>query len=260
MSSARAWLTAAVAMAAVGLVGCSSTVNLTPPAPGSMLLPPTELPNGFNAQPATVTDLRNANDADLAAAANWKVVPAECRPTVDAAVNKKLDSDSAAVLTASSMTASLANVVFVGTRDLTADEKEHTGRCATTRTTIVGGTREGAVIASENRELTAPQLDGKTAGRLGQVGRLTISRMLLVRTDTTTTMPDGAASRKVSFAGYADAKSPGADDDKHRFTIQLTVVGQSTRFAKPFPEVRPPMTDKQFAELFSRALVAAGKA
>ncbi|MFT4200560.1 hypothetical protein [Gordonia sp. (in: high G+C Gram-positive bacteria)] len=260
MGSPRAWSAVAVAFVIAGLVGCSSTVNLTPPEPGAMLLAPTDLPSGFNPVPTTVAGLKSGNDELLALAAKATVAPAECRPTADADMNKRLTQDNAAALTARSMDATLANVVFEGARDLTADERERTGKCATTKTTIVGGTRDGAVITADQRKLVAPVLDGKGPGQLGQVGRLSITQMLVVRTDTTTTMPDGATSRAVSFAGYAATHSPGKDSSKNRFTIVLTVAGQATPFAKPFPDVSPPMSDKEFVEVFSKALVAAGKA
>lgn len=225
-----------------------------------MLLAPAELPATFTAQDATVQQLTEGNAALLAAAEQAEVAPRECRPTADADMNRRMSEDDAAVLAARSPEASLTNVVFAGARDVDADLRENTDACATTRTTVAQGSRAGAVITAEHRKLAAPVLAGQGAGRLGLVGRLSITQMLVLRTDTTTTMPDGATSRSASFAGYAVGQTPAAKDKKADFTVALTVVGASTPFTTPFPELTPPMSDKEFAELFSKALVAAGRA
>ncbi|GED96736.1 hypothetical protein nbrc107697_07750 [Gordonia crocea] len=253
-------MAAAVVAVAVGLVGCSSTVDLDPPKPGAMLLAPTALPSGFTATATTVAELAAANAGPLAEAAHTPVVPADCRPTADAGLNGRLDDDTAAVLTARSSDATLSNLVVAGPRDIDADVREHTGACATTRTTLTTGGRAGAVVIAEHRKLAPPVLSGAAAGRLGLVGRLTISQMFLFRADTTTTLPDGTTSRSVSFAGYAAAHAPGSESAANRFTIALTVSGDPTGFAKPFPEVTEPMSDKGFVELFVKALTAAGQA
>ena len=39
----------------------------------------------------------------------------------------------------------------------------------------------------------------------------------------------------------------------------VTVAGDSTPFATPFPEVAEPMSDQEFLELFSKALAAAAQ-
>ncbi|GAA3027386.1 hypothetical protein GCM10010528_06430 [Gordonia defluvii] len=223
-----------------------------------MLLAPTALPAGFTAVAATVAELVAANAGPLAAASRAPIAPLECRPTADADLNKRLDDDNAAVLAARSSAAALSNLVFAGTRDIDADVRERTGACATTRTTIVGGARAGAVVTAEHRRLAPPILNGVAPGRLGRLGRLAIAQMFVVRTDTTTTLPDGATSRAVSFAAYAAARTPGpaATGD---YTIAVTVAGDSTPFATPFPEVAEPMSDQEFVELFSKALAAAAQ-
>ncbi|GAB11619.1 hypothetical protein GOARA_082_00060 [Gordonia araii NBRC 100433] len=224
-----------------------------------MLLAPSALPSGFSPVTTTVDELVRANAGPLDAVARMRFAPPDCRPTADAELNNRMSDENAAVLAARSLDASLTNIVVAGTRDIDADVRERTGNCATTRTTITEGTRTGAVITAEHRKLTPPKLTGERAGRLGLLGRLEVTQMFVFRTDTTTTMPDGATSRSVSFAGYAAAHTPGPDDGKNRFTVAVTVAGAATPFAKPFPEVSEPVTDKEFVELFGRALSAAGR-
>ncbi len=259
MGSPRAVSAIAVVVAILGLVGCSSTVDLAPAEPGAMLLAPMELPPGFGPVSATVAELVAANAGPLAAAARAVVAPPDCRPTADADLNGRLSDDDAALLAARSPDASLSNLVFAGDRDIDADVRQRTGACATTRTTIPDGVRAGAIITAEHRVLPPPVLTGARPGRLGQLGRLTITQIVLFRTDSTTTLPDGTTSRSVSYAGYAAVHSPGADAP-HRYTVALTVAGDPTPFVKPFPEVRDPMSERAFLELFSKALTAAARA
>ena len=259
MGSPRASSAIAAAAAVIGLVGCSSTVDLAPPAPGTMLLSPSSLPSGFSPVSAGIGELVDANAEALAVAAKAGVVPAQCRPTADADLNKRLDTDNAAVLAARSADATLSNLVVALARNIDADIAERTGGCATTRTTITEGSRAGAVITAEHRKLTPPQLVGARPGRLGRLGRLDISQMLALRTDTTTTLPDGTTSRSVSFAAYAAARTSGPSE-RNRYTVSVTVAGDPTPFTKPFPDVSEPMSDTAFLELFSKALAAAGRA
>lgn len=246
----------AVMAATASLVGCGD--GTVPPAsvatsavPADLLLAPGQLPGGFAPAQLAVADLVEGNRGNIEAANAAEVTPPDCRPTADADLNEQIDAANSAVLAARSSTASLVELVTTAQRDIPADIAASTGRCAITTTVIREGNLRGARIVTRYTELPTPaQMQG--SDRLHQA--------LVLRSDVTTTLPDGAASTQVGFAGYA-LLSPAAEQTaaSDAVTVQLTMSGESTPASDPPTDAQPPVTDAAFGKLFDDAVNAASR-
>ncbi|MDY6809074.1 MAG: hypothetical protein SW127_08645 [Actinomycetota bacterium] len=246
---------AAVAlMSTASLVGCGdggapagqASVSAVP---ADLLLATGRLPAGFAPAQLSVSDLVEGNREPIEAAAEADVSPPDCRPTADAELNQEIDAANSAVLAARSSAASLVELVTTAQRDISADIAASTGRCATTTTVIGNGNLRGARIVTRYTELPTPP-QARESDRLRQ--------SVLLRSDVTTTLPDGTATTQVGFAGYALLVPDGdTTDSGAAVTVQLTVSGESTAASDPPADARPPMTDAAFGALFDDALSAA---
>lgn len=213
-------------------------------APADLLIDPSGLPPGFGPVSLPITELTESNGSQLAAARSATVVPDRCRPSADADLNHRLSEVNAAVLGARSGAGTLVEVVTTETRDITADITASTGECAHTRTTIRQGSLAGATIDTVFTPLPNPP----------RADTATIEQMLTVRSDTTTTLPDGGVATRISYSGYATLTRPGVTAP---ITVMLTASGAVTEVAAPpapAPAARAPMQSEDFVTLFGSAV------
>ncbi|WP_202926652.1 hypothetical protein [Gordonia desulfuricans] len=240
----------AVITAGGAVAGCGAgqaPIPVVGKAPADLILDPGGLPTGFTPSPLTVDQLVAADAASLKAAANTTIVPEQCRPTADAALQPQLSGTDAAVLAATSGTGTLVELVTTAERDIAADVVATTGRCARTETTIVDGNMAGTRVTTEYTTLDDPDLAEH---------RDAVERMHLVASAITTTLPDGGRQSRISYAGYALVQRPG----KNVVTVQLTVSGEPTAATAPdaaAPAARAPMPAEDFVVLFGDAVRAA---
>ncbi|MEE3849827.1 hypothetical protein VZC37_05760 [Gordonia sp. LSe1-13] len=232
------------------IAGCQTDVDPTAPAtesavPADLLLAPADLPPGFDPAQLSVSELVEGNGARIESAADAEVQPPFCRPTADADLNPRLDDVNSAILAARAASASLVELVTTAPRDIAADIGASTGRCAVTTTIIRAGTLQGARIVTRHTRLPIPP---------GAQQLSALRQSVLLRSDVTTTLPDGSATNQVGFAGYADlGRESGA------VTVQLTVSGDAPPVAEPPPAPEPPMSDAAFGALFDEAVAAAAR-
>ncbi|MFW0783245.1 hypothetical protein AAFP35_01870 [Gordonia sp. CPCC 206044] len=240
-------VTMAVGVLVSGLAGCGAQEPTTPAdhaAPADLILDPDDLPSGFRPTQFTVSDLVAGNRGPIDAAKSAEVTPPDCRPTADADLNPQLTAANSAVLGARSSSASLVELVTTARRDIEADIRVTTGRCATTTTVVGSGNLRGARIVTRYSEVPTPGI-GTDDRRVGQ--------SLALRSMVSTTLPDGATSTQVGYAGYALVERP----DGSSVTVQLTVSGDASPASRtPTPPVEP-MTSAAFADAFGDAVEAA---
>lgn len=259
---------AAMVLAACGGTTTVSVPGVDAPAPADLLLERAELPEGFNVEELSVPELVEGNQASFDAAEYSEVDPDFCRPTADAGFNTLLRPDNAAVLAARSRGAGLVQVISTRERDLTADRRTSTGRCATNTTTLTGGNLAGTRIVTEYTEISLPTLANPDRVR----------ESLMLRSQVTTTFPDGGIRTQIGYAAYALIDWPDPDgaatdaaatdataepaDTQSSGTVQLTVSGATTEAQLPGPDgaapvATDPSSEAEFATLVVGALDAA---
>ncbi|NDZ95113.1 hypothetical protein G3I13_07060 [Streptomyces sp. SID6673] len=243
--SAAAIIAAAAVTAVVAGCGADPVTGPAPAAvPADLLMSPGELPAGFTPAQLSVSDLVAGNRGPIESARSAMVTPPECRPTADADLNPQLTAANSAVLAARSDAGSLVELVSTARRDIDADIRSTTGRCAITTTVIGSGNLRGARIVTRYTALPTPD-----SGNRGS----SVQESTATRSTVTTTLTDGAVSTQIGFAGYAIVTRPGAAP----VTVQLTVGGEATPATKPPSEATQPMTDAEFAAAFGDAISAA---
>ncbi|MDL9936928.1 hypothetical protein QSJ18_09270 [Gordonia sp. ABSL1-1] len=243
----RPALVIAAALSILLSAGCATGSEVTARrlVPADLLLRPEQLPRGFVPLPApvTVADLVEQNRPALAAAAAQPFVPDGCRPTADAELNDQLSTDNSAVLAARRARTLLVELVTEVRRDLVADLRASTSGCARTETTIVRGNLRGTKVVTEFTTLAEPAVEG---------GLRPDERMLLLRSEVTSTLPDGGIRKQISLAGYAvlDRAETGP------VTVQLTVAGETTPASATAGAPAAPLADAEFVGLFGSAVAA----
>ncbi|WAC53858.1 hypothetical protein [Gordonia sp. SL306] len=243
--SAAAIIAAAAVMAVVAGCGSDPVTGPAPSAvPADLLMSPGELPAGFTPAQLSVADLVAGNRGPIESARSAVVTPPECRPTADADLNPQLTAANSAVLAARSDGGSLVELVSTARRDIDADIRSTTGRCAITTTVIGSGNLRGARIVTRYTAVPTPD-----SGERGS----SVQESTAMRSMVTTTLTDGAVSTQIGFAGYAIVTRPGAA----AVTVQLTVGGEATPATKPATGATQPMTDAEFAAAFGDAISAA---
>lgn len=235
----------------LAVVGCGDGDQAQPQrpvAPADLLPIPAALPAGFTVTQLSVPDLVAGNRSAIDSAKTTRIVPPGCAPTADAALNPLLTDANSAVLAARSSAASYVALVTTEDRDVAADRAAMTGPCATTTTTLDAGNLRGTKVLTRFTVLTAPTLGDRDSD---------IEHSLAVRSEVTTTLPDGGVRKQVGFAGYAVVTAP------RRVSVQLTVSGEASAVSAPgAPEARAsePMSDDGFRDAFAAALRAALRA
>lgn len=248
----RRWPVSAIITAAAVVIvvaGCGSGPAAGPApseVPADLLMSPDQLPAGFTPAQLSVADLVAANRGPIESARSAAFAPPECRPTADADLNPQLTAANSAVLAARSDAGSLVELVSTVRRDIDADIRVTTGRCATTTTVIGSGNLRGARIVTRYTEVPNPDSGDSESS---------VQQSSAMRSTVTTTMTDGAVSTQIGFAGYAIVAVP----DAAPVTVQLTVGGEATPATKPPSGATQPMTDAEFAAALGEAISAAAR-
>lgn len=223
----------------VAMAGCGDgSSSLEVAAPADLVVEASKLPAGYAPAQFSVTDLVIENESLIAALSGAEVTPEQCRPSADARFNDELTPANSALLAAQGPRGSLVALVSTARRDIVADIAASTGRCASSTTVVTEGNMAGTRVETEFTEMPRP--DG-------------VDDALLIRSLTTTTLLDGAASRQLGYAGYALVDR----HDHEKVTVQVTVAGATSPAADPAGEAVSPMSAEQFSELFDAAIAAA---
>ncbi|GAA1481090.1 hypothetical protein GCM10009624_15300 [Gordonia sinesedis] len=248
-------MAAIAGVAALAACGGEEVATAPPAAPADMLLRPAQLPAVYVPTQVSVTDLTAANQARIDDGRTADVVPADCRPTADAALNPQVRADNSAVLAAANGDAGLVELVTTARRDLMADLRATSGSCARSTMTIRRGNLAGARVETTYTPLPDPDL---TAGADGgsAVAETAVDQTVAVASSVRTTLPDGGIRTQSGYAGYALVRRPGAES----VTVQLTVSG-ATSAAAPTPSpAAEPMSRDDFVALFGAAIRVAATA
>lgn len=241
-----------VAVAAVLVLGavaaCGTSTPPTPAqssaVPADLLLSPADLPGGFAPTQLSVADLVAGNRGPIESAATSQVTPSECTPSADADLNSRVRPDDSAVLAARSRSGALVELVTTARRDVESDIRVTTGRCSTTTTVIGSGTMRGTRIVTRYEELSTRGLAHDSTA---------VEQSLALRSTATTTLPDGAVSSQIGYAGYAIVARPGGSTA----TVQLTVSGDAPPAAPTPADAVEPMPAATFSGLFDDAVTTA---
>lgn len=239
------WVVLAALATTVGLlaVACGSTPpQVAARAPADLILPATDLPDGWAPTELSIPDLVAGNKPNIDEFARATIAPPFCRPTADAQLNGRLTPANSAVSAARSSSGTLVELVTTVGRDITADVATTTGRCARTQTVMGAGAMAGTRVDTEYTTLPDPEPTDRA-----------VQQMVLTRSSGQTTLTDGAVSNRIGYAGYAIVDVPAGGT----FTMQLTVSGAATSASNPPTPAVAPMDDATFVELFGSALQAA---
>ncbi|MFW0794121.1 hypothetical protein AAFP30_09940 [Gordonia sp. CPCC 205515] len=243
--SRRAIAATLLLSAIITLGGCgSSPAPTTPVAPADLLLNPEQLPDGFEPAQLTVADLVGSNRGMIERSVKAQVIPPDCRPTADADLNTQVSQANSAVLAARSDASSLVELVTTVRRDLDADIRATSGGCSTTTTVVGSGNLRGARVVTRYTEIAHPDLGPHASS---------VQQSLLLRSESTTTLPDGTAGGQIGYAGYAIVTRVGAAP----VTVQLTVTGDASLPANPPMPAREPLSVAGFTNVFRDAVSAA---
>ena len=228
------------------LVGCGGSDSTADRAvvPADLILAAGDLPAGYEPAQLTVKDLVEGNRGLLATARESAFTPEQCRPVADGSLNPQLTEANSAIVAARDTTGTLVLLVTTAQRDIISDIATMTGSCARTTAVVASGSMRGARIVTSYLKLADPTGEG-------------VQQSVVVRSEVTTTLPDGTSSAQIGYAGYASVLPDGAADP---VTVQLTVAGEATPAATPTPGAVEPMTAAEFGALFEKAVRTAADA
>ncbi|MCF8609538.1 hypothetical protein L5G28_05095 [Gordonia sp. HY285] len=235
---------AGVAATVLAACGGGGQVDAGTPLPGR-LVPSDRLPKGFAVVPYQVDDMIAANRSTLEQAEKVGFVPAQCRPTADAAFNPKLTEENTVLLVAQadpgtqSGPGTLTELVSTVRRNIDADRRDTSGPCRVVTSTPTTGALAGARIVNTSTEL--PALRGDPA-----VGE-EVEQAYLVRTDSVTTFADGSVRARSSYLANVLVASP----DGQVFTLQLGASGED---ASETSRGEPPISEGAFTDLVRSAV------
>ncbi|MFM9379002.1 hypothetical protein [Gordonia sp. VNK21] len=227
------------AVSAAGLLAaCSGGDDESELPLTALVLPSDALPAGYTVFPAAVDELVAANRLTLEQAQSVTFEPAACAPTADAQFNPMLTEKNTVLQVAQSDTATLSELVSTVVRNVDADRRATTGRCALVTAVPSKGTLAGARIVTRSTELPSPAAEA-------------VEQALLVRSETITTMPDGGIRTRSSLLSNVLVRRP----DGTQITLQLNVGGQDSAVTREVPDqLTAPMSDEDFTALVDRSV------